>query len=119
MRTTASTLLRPLAVAIACALNMGAGRIFAVNVDTRAQRPVPNAISTIINCDETFTFTLLRGDAAIDPSGKTQPPATRPYVPQLQRMFPGKKLEDLTPDLLRFAAALVTLMAAIALGLVR
>jgi hypothetical protein len=27
--------------------------------------------------------------------------------------------EDLTPDLLRFAAALVTLMAAIALGLVR
>jgi hypothetical protein len=27
--------------------------------------------------------------------------------------------EDLTPDLLRFAAALVTLVAAIALGLVR
>jgi oligogalacturonide lyase len=75
-----------------------AGRIFAVNVDTRAERAVPNAVSTIINCDETFTFTLLRGDAAIDPSGKTTPPATRPYVPQLQRMFSGKKLEDLTPD---------------------
>ena len=76
----------------------GAGLIVAVNIDTHAERPVPNAISTIINCDETFTFTLLRGDAAIDPSGKTLPPTTRPYVPQLQRMFPGKKLEDLTPD---------------------
>jgi hypothetical protein len=31
----------------------------------------------------------------------------------------AESLEDLTPDLLRFAAALVTLMAAIALGLVR
>jgi oligogalacturonide lyase len=41
---------------------------------------------------------LLRGDAAIDPTGKTQKPAARPYVSQLQRMFPGKKLEDLTPD---------------------
>jgi hypothetical protein len=30
-----------------------------------------------------------------------------------------ESMEDLTPDLLRFAAALVTLMAAIALGLVR
>jgi oligogalacturonide lyase len=76
----------------------GAGRIFAVNIDTRAERPIANAISTIINCDETFTFTPLRGDAAIDPSGKTPPPTTRPYVPQLQRMFPGRKLEDLTPD---------------------
>ena len=31
----------------------------------------------------------------------------------------AESLEDLTPDLLRFAAALVTLIAAIALGLVR
>jgi hypothetical protein len=30
-----------------------------------------------------------------------------------------ESMEDLTPDLLRFAAALVTLVAAIALGLVR
>ncbi len=30
-----------------------------------------------------------------------------------------ESMEDLTPDLLRFVAALVTLMAAIALGLVR
>ena len=35
---------------------------------------------------------------AIDPTGKTQPPPKRPYVPQLRRMFPGKKAEDLTPD---------------------
>jgi len=31
----------------------------------------------------------------------------------------AEPMEDLTPDLLRFVAALVTLMAAIALGLVR
>jgi hypothetical protein len=31
----------------------------------------------------------------------------------------AESVEDLTPDLLRFAAALVTLVAAIALGLVR
>jgi len=31
----------------------------------------------------------------------------------------AETMEDLTPDLLRFAAALVTLVAAIALGLVR
>jgi oligogalacturonide lyase len=41
---------------------------------------------------------MLRGESAIDPTGKTQRPTTRPYVPQLQRMFPGKKLEELTAD---------------------
>jgi len=59
---------------------------------------ITNAVSTTISCDESFGFILLRGDAAIDPTGQTPRPAARPYVPQLQRMFPGKKLEDLTPD---------------------
>jgi len=72
--------------------------IYAVKIDTKQRRIVPNAPSTIINCDETFSFVMVRGDAAIDPSGKTQRPTTRPYVSQLQRMFPGKKLEELTPD---------------------
>jgi oligogalacturonide lyase len=74
------------------------GPVYAINVDTKQERLVTNAVSTVINCDETFGFIVLRGDAAIDPTGKTPHPAARPYVPQLQRMFPGKKLEDLTPD---------------------
>jgi oligogalacturonide lyase len=74
------------------------GPVYAVNVDTKQERLVTNAVSTVINCDETFGFIVLRGDVAINPTGKTPRPAARPYVPQLQRMFPGKKLEDLTPD---------------------
>ena len=76
----------------------GGGPVYAINVDTKQERLVTNAVSTVINCDETFGYTLLRGEAAIDPSGKTPAPEARPYVPQLQRMFPGKKLEELTPD---------------------
>jgi oligogalacturonide lyase len=76
----------------------GRGAIYAVNVDTRQERLVPNAVSTVINCNETIGFVVLRGEAAIDPTGSTPRPARRPYVPQLQRMFPGKALEDLTPD---------------------
>jgi len=76
----------------------GGGSVYAVSVDTKAERLIPNAVSTVISCDESFGFILLRGEAALDPTGKTQPPPARPYVSQLQRMFPGKKLEDLTPD---------------------
>ena len=74
------------------------GPVYAVHVDTKEQRLIPHAPSTIINCDETLGFVVVRGQDAIDPSGKVQPPPKRPYVPQLQRMFPGKKPEDLTPD---------------------
>jgi oligogalacturonide lyase len=74
----------------------GPMQVFAVNVDTKAERLIPNAVSTIINCNETFGFILDRG--AVDPTGKTPPPTTRPYVSQLQRMFPGKQLTDLTPN---------------------
>jgi oligogalacturonide lyase len=77
----------------------GGGRaIYAVNVDTQKERLVPNAVGTVINCDETFGFIVVRGDAALDPTGNTPRPASRHYVPQLQRMFPGRQLEDLTPD---------------------
>jgi oligogalacturonide lyase len=75
-----------------------AGFVYAINVDTLASRPIPYALNTVINCDETINYSLLRGQAGIDPTGKTPRPATRPYVSQLQRMFPGRKLEDLTPD---------------------
>jgi oligogalacturonide lyase len=69
-----------------------------VNVDTGRERLVPHAVNTVLNCDETIGYALLRGDAALDPTGKTVRPPPRPHVSQLQRMFPGKKLEDLTPD---------------------
>jgi len=74
----------------------GGGPVYAVNVDAGKERLIPNAVSTVISCDESFGMIVLRGDAAIDPSGKTPSPPTRPYVPRLQRMFPGKKLEDQT-----------------------
>jgi oligogalacturonide lyase len=67
-----------------------------VNVDTGSKRLIPNAVSTNINCDETYGFLVARG--AIDPTGNTPRPTTRPYVPQLQRMFLGKKFKDLTPN---------------------
>jgi oligogalacturonide lyase len=80
------------------AVGRGGGGVYAVNVDTKQERLITNAVSTTISCDESFGYILLRGEAAMDPTGKTVKPAARPYVPQLQRMFPGKKLEDLTPD---------------------
>jgi oligogalacturonide lyase len=72
----------------------GGGPVYAINVDTKKERLIPNAVSTVINCDETFGFIVARG--AIDPTGKTPVPTTHPAIPQLQRMFPGKKMEDLT-----------------------
>jgi oligogalacturonide lyase len=67
----------------------------AVDVDTRQTRAVPNARG-LINADETLS--VVKNANATDPDGKHPRPATRAAVPQLQRMFPGKKMEDLTPD---------------------
>jgi oligogalacturonide lyase len=72
----------------------GGGTVMAVNVDTKAVREVPNARG-IINADETLSAYSI---VAEDPSGNTPKPATRTARPQLERMFPGKKMEDLTPD---------------------
>src|SRR5579862_4241260 len=69
------------------------GPVFAINIDTKAQRQIANAVSTIISCDETWGFVLARD--AVDPTGKTPRPATRPYVSQLQRMFPGRTMAEL------------------------
>jgi oligogalacturonide lyase len=71
------------------------GTVMAVNVDTRRVREVPYARG-IINADETLA--LVKNANAADPEGRYPRPAIRPVVPQLQRMFPGKTLEDLTPD---------------------
>ena len=76
-------------------VDLPGGLVFAANVDTKQVRQIPNATRTVINCDETFSVTTIYAE---DPTGKTPRPAPRPVDPQLQRMFPGKKLEDLTPD---------------------
>lgn len=71
------------------------GEVFAYNVDTKKVRRVPNATRTLINCDETFTVATVTQE---DPTGKTPKPAERPIVPQLGRMFPGKTMDELTPE---------------------
>jgi oligogalacturonide lyase len=73
----------------------GAGRVMAVNIDTRQTRAVPNARG-LINADETLS--LVKNANAADPAGRYPRPPVRAAVPQLQRMFPGKRMEDLTPD---------------------
>jgi oligogalacturonide lyase len=69
-------------------------QVFAINIDTKAERLIPNAVSTVISCDETWGFQVANG--VEDPTGKTQRPPYREPKPQLERMFPGKKMEDLT-----------------------
>jgi oligogalacturonide lyase len=72
--------------------------VYATDLATKATREVVKlpldvrGVSTL-NADET----LLAGTiGAIDPSGATTKPATRPVLPQRQRMFPGRT--DLTPE---------------------
>ncbi len=76
--------------------------LLAANLDTKAVREVKNATSrnSTINADETFAVTTIVKE---DPSGKTPKPAPHPIIPQIERMFPGKKPEDLTPEQ-RYAA---------------
>ena len=71
------------------------GAIVALNVDMKASREVPHARG-LINADETLS--VVKNANATDPNGTHPKPPTRTLVPQLQRMFPGKKMEDLTPD---------------------
>ena len=71
------------------------GPIVAVNLDTGKTREVPYARG-LINADETLS--VVKNANAADPEGRYPRPPVRPRVPQLQRMFPGKTMEDLTPD---------------------
>ena len=72
-----------------------AGVVQAVNVDTRQIRDVVHARG-LVNADESLS--VVKNAKAADPDGKYPRPPTRTAVPQLQRMFPGKRMEDLTPD---------------------
>ncbi len=71
--------------------------VFAAHLDTGAIREIPNATSrnSTINADETFAVATV---VQVDPTGHTPKPPEHVFVPQIQRMFPGKKPEDLTPD---------------------
>ncbi len=69
--------------------------ISAVNVDTKQVREVTRGRG-VVNSDETLS--VAKNANAKDPEGKYPAPPVRVAVPQLQRMFPGKKMEDLTPD---------------------
>jgi oligogalacturonide lyase len=73
----------------------GAAAVKAVNVDTRQIRDVVHARG-LVNADETLS--VVKNGNVADPAGKYPRPPVRVAVPQLQRMFPGKKMEDLTPD---------------------
>jgi oligogalacturonide lyase len=67
----------------------------AVNVDTKQTGSVQYARG-LINADETLS--VIKNGNAADPEGTYPKPPVRAAVPQLQRMFPGKKMDDLTPD---------------------
>ncbi|RPI49853.1 MAG: oligogalacturonate lyase [Acidobacteria bacterium] len=73
----------------------GAGAVMALDIDTRRTRDIAHARG-LINADQTLS--VVKNGKAIDPDGTHPRPPTRAGVPQLQRMFPGKRMEDLTPD---------------------
>ena len=73
----------------------GTEKVMAVDVDTGAVRELPHGRG-LINADETLS--VVKNANAADPDGKYPRPPVRTAVPQLRRMFPGKKMEDLTPD---------------------
>jgi oligogalacturonide lyase len=71
--------------------------LLAANVDTKAVREIPNATSrnSTLNADETLAVTTI---VQVDPTGRVQKPAARTPIPQIERMFPGKKPGDLSPE---------------------
>jgi oligogalacturonide lyase len=69
--------------------------ISAVDVETKRTREIGYARG-LINADETLS--VVKNATAIDRDGKYPAPPPRPAVPQLQRMFPGKNMEDLSQE---------------------
>jgi oligogalacturonide lyase len=72
----------------------GGGTLRAVHVDTKQVRDLPHARG-LVNADETLS--VVKNGNAQDPDGKYPRPPVRPVIPQIQRMFPGKTMADLTP----------------------
>ena len=73
----------------------GSGTVTALNIDTRRTRDVSHARG-LINSDGTLS--VVKNGNAVDPDGTHPRPATRASVPQLLRMSPGRRMEELTPD---------------------
>ena len=73
----------------------GDASVSAVNIETKQTRIVANARG-LVNADESLS--VVKNSNAVDTEGKYPKPPVRVAVPQLQRMFPGKRMEDLTPD---------------------
>ena len=73
----------------------GAREVFAYDYDSKVTRTIPSATRTLINADESVTVTAINTE---DPTGKTPRPPRREPRPQLERMFPGKTMEQLTPE---------------------
>ena len=73
----------------------GSGTVTAFNIDTRQTRDVPHARG-LINADESLS--VVKNGTAVDPDGQHPRPPARPVLPQLLRMFPGRTMNDLTPD---------------------
>jgi oligogalacturonide lyase len=73
----------------------GSGKVTAIDVDTKRARELTYGRG-LINADETLS--VIKNPRAVDPDGRYPRPAPRARVPQLQRMFPGRKMEDLSPD---------------------
>jgi oligogalacturonide lyase len=71
------------------------GAVTAVNIDTHQTRDVPHARG-LINADETLS--VVKNANASDPDGTHPRPPTRAVIPQIQRMFPGTTMDNLTPD---------------------
>jgi oligogalacturonide lyase len=75
--------------------NMSGEKVTVLNIDTHQFREVMYARG-LINADETVS--VVKNANAVDPDGTHPRPPVRPALPQLQRMFPGKRMEDLSPD---------------------
>ena len=73
----------------------GSETVSAFNIDTRQARELPHARG-LINAAETLS--VVKNGAAVDPDGRHAPPPVRPVLPQLRRMFPGRTMDELTPD---------------------
>jgi oligogalacturonide lyase len=73
----------------------GSRTISAIDIDTKRTRDLTYARG-LINADETLS--VIKNANALDPDSKYPRPQPREKVPQLQRMFPGRKMEELTPE---------------------
>jgi oligogalacturonide lyase len=69
--------------------------VYAYHLDTKQTRRVPHATRTLINANESHAVSAVTAE---DSSGRTPRPPWREPRPQLERMFPGKTVDELTAE---------------------